>query len=179
VQYKLIHHLQYEQNEEERKVLELAIDLANEGYQPDYLARVAHFLAEHTGACYILIGLLQEDKQHIQSCVFLKNKAALPDIVYALKGTPCEAVTSQGFCYYPFNVTRLFPGDADLQLLQIESYLGTMLFSGQEDPIGLIAIMDTRPIENAAFLEHLILVLSLSIEQALEKLVPPAIENPA
>jgi hypothetical protein len=179
VQYKLIHHWQYEQNEEERKVLELAIDLANEDYQPDYLARVAHFLAEHTDACYILIGLLQEDERHIQSCVFLKNKEALPAIVYALEGTPCEAVTIQGFCYYPFNVAQMFPEDADLQRLNIESYLGTMLFSRLEEPIGLIAIMDTRPIENAAFLEHLILVLSLSIEEALEKLAPRVIENPA
>jgi hypothetical protein len=179
MQYKFIHHWQYEQTEEERNILEQAVELANEEKNDDYLFRVATFLAQHTGTTYVLIGLLQEDKQHIESCIFLRNKKVLPNIVYGLQGTPCEAVVNQGFCFYPFKVAQEFPRDKDLQVLNIESYLGTMLFSGAEEPIGLVALMDTQPMKNAAFMEHLILVLSLAIEETLEKKQAVAAANQA
>lgn len=169
MQNKFIHHWQYEHNEPEGKVLEQALDLANAEKTPHYLEQVALFLAEHTGAAYVMIGLLQEDKRHIQTLVFLQGKHPLPNLIYSLKGTPCEAVTIQGFCFYPDQVTQLFPEDQYLVEMEVDSYLGTMLFSSQDEPIGIVAILDTKPLENAAFIEHLILVLSLSIEEELSK----------
>ena len=169
MQYKFIHHWQYEHNEPEGKVLEQALDLANAEKTPRYLEQVAHFLAEHTGAAYVMIGLLQEDKRHMQTLVFLQGKHSLPNLSYSLQGTPCEAVTIQRFCFFPFQVTQLFPEDHCLQEMEVDSYLGTMLFSSQDEPIGILAILDTKPLENAAFIEHLILVLSLSIEEELSK----------
>ena len=178
MQYKFIHHWQYEQNEGERGVLEQALDLANAEKTPDYLEQVSAFLAEHTGATYVVIGLLREDKQHFQTVVFLQDKHLLPNLVYYVEGTPCEAVTIQRFCFYPFSVRQLFPQDHCLEHLQVESYLGTMLFSSQDEPIGIVSIMDTKPLENAAFIEHLILVLSLSIEEELSKGIFPTLPLP-
>lgn len=170
MQYKFIHHWQYEQNEQERQVLEQALDLANAEKTPDYLAQVAGFLAAHTGATYVAIGLLQKDRQHIQTLVFLKDGQALPNSVYALQGTPCEAVSIQGFCFYPFQVQDLFPQDQWLADMQVESYLGTMLFSQEDEPIGIVSIMDTKALAHPAFTEHLILVLGLSLEEELSKI---------
>jgi hypothetical protein len=170
MQNKFIHHWQYEQNEQERQVLELALDLANAEKTPTYLVQVATFLAEHTSAAYVAIGLLQEDKQHIQTLVFLQDKHSLPNLVFPLQGTPWEAVTIQGFCFYPLQLTQLFPDDQCLLYLQAESYLGTMLFSQKEEPLGILTIMDTKALQKAAFTEHLILVLSASIEEELSKI---------
>lgn len=178
MQYKFIHHWQYEQNERERGILEQALDLANAEKTPEYLKQVSTFLAEHTGATYIVIGLLLEDKQHIQTLVFLQDKQPQPNLVYSLEGTPCEAVSIQRFCFYPFGVRQLFPDDQCMESLQAESYLGTMLFSNQDEPIGIVCLMDTKPLENAAFIEHLILVLSLSIEEELSKGVFPPLPLP-
>lgn len=170
MQYKFIHHWQYEQNEQERQVLEQALELANAEKTPEYLTQVATFLAAHTGATYVVIGLLQQDRQHIQSLVFLKDGQVLPNLVYSLQGTPCEAVSIQGFCFYPFQVRELFPQDRCLIEMEVESYLGTMLFSQEGEPCGIVAIMDTKTLLHPAFTEHLILVLSLSIEEELSKI---------
>lgn len=91
----------------------------------------------------------------------------LPNFTYQLKGTPCDAVLTQRFCYYPSQVTESFPTDKELQDFNIESYLGSVLLSDQSELLGLIAIMDEKTIENAAFAEHLILILSPAIEEEL------------
>ncbi|MGV3640220.1 MAG: hypothetical protein ACO1NZ_06845 [Adhaeribacter sp.] len=179
MQYKFIHHWQYEQNERERQVLEQALELANAEKTPDYLTQVASFLTAHTGATYVVIGLLQQDKEHIQTLVFLQDGQVLPNLVYSLQGTPCEAVSIQGFCFYPLQVSQLFPQDRDLTEMQVESYLGTMLFSPEDEPIGIVAIMDTKTLPHPAFTEHLILVLSLSIEEELGKVAASSSPMPA
>ncbi|MGV3505481.1 MAG: hypothetical protein ACO1O1_17365 [Adhaeribacter sp.] len=170
MQNKFIHHWQYEQNEQERQVIEQAMELANAEKTPAYLVQVATFLAQHTDAAYVAIGLLLEDKQHIQTLVFLQHGQAQANLVYPLSGTPCEAVTIQGFCFYPLQVRQIFPEDVYLLHLQVESYLGTMLFSHQDEPLGIVSIMDTKALQKAAFTEHLLLVLSASIEEELSKI---------
>lgn len=59
--------------------------------------------------------------------------------------------------------------------LEIESYLGSTFLSENNELLGLIALMDTKPLENAAFAEHLILVLSPVIEEELCRIKEKAI----
>lgn len=170
MEYRFIHHWQYEPGADEHQVLEDAIVLAGQEHHTSYLAELAAFIARHTGARYILVGLLAEQNQVVNTCVFLKDGKPLPNFNYSLNGTPCDAVMTQRFCYYPFNITHHFPEDKELQDLSIDSYLGSILLSEDNEPVGLVALMDEKPIKNPAFAEHLILVLSQSIEEELTKL---------
>ncbi|RDV14245.1 hypothetical protein DXT99_15755 [Pontibacter diazotrophicus] len=171
MEYRFVHHWQYEPGEEENRILEDAVTLTNKSRGACFLLEAATFITRHTGVEYVMIGALTEDKSHIRTCAFLKGEEALDNVIYTLQGTPCEAVQTQGFCYFPFNVTKSFPDDRELQNLKIESYLGRFLLSGTNEPIGTVAVMGTGPIERAAFAEHLIFVLSPAIEEELEKAI--------
>lgn len=167
MEYRFIHYWQYEPGEEENQVLEEAISLSLKTRGENFLHELAAFISEHTGARYVIIGLLSADDQHIRTCVFLKDKEALENITYPLQGTPCDSVLTQRFCYFPLDVAQNFPGDKEIESLGVDSYLGSLLLSEDNEPIGVVALMDVKPIEKAAFAEHLILVLSPAIEQEL------------
>lgn len=170
MEYRPVHHKYYVLDKEDHRILEAAISLCAQERTDDFLDRVAQFITEHTRVKYVVIGLLSEDNQAVQTYAFTEDGKKLENTVYPLLHTPCDAVVTQRFCYYPIRVCASFPQDEVLQELQIESYLGSIFLSEKNDPMGLIAIMDNKPVENPAFAEHLILVLSPAIEEELTRL---------
>jgi hypothetical protein len=170
MEYRFVHHWNYALGEEEHRILEAAISLTMQDDREHLLKDSAAFIAEHTQAMYVLIGVLNQDNSKIQTCAFLKNGQELENFTYLLQNTPCDSVLTQRFCYYPVDVKDSFPEDEELKELNIESYLGSIFLSEDSEQIGLIALMDEKPIERAAFAEHLILVLSPAIEEELIRL---------
>jgi diguanylate cyclase (GGDEF)-like protein/PAS domain S-box-containing protein len=68
-----------------------------------------------------------------------------PNLRYALKDAPCEMVLGRALCSYPNGVQRLFPRNRKLVDMQIESYAGVPLLDATGRPVGLLAVMDSRP----------------------------------
>lgn len=170
MEYRHVHYWQYEPGEEEEKILEAALILSNKPRHENFLTELATFISENTEAKYVLIGQLSEDQQNVHTLVFLKDQEVLENYTYAIKGTPCEMSFLQRFCYHPYDVAPAYPDDKELRDLAIESYLGSILLSDTNEPIGLTALMDEKQIEKAAFAEHLIMVLSPAIEDEIKRL---------
>jgi hypothetical protein len=170
MEYRCVHYWQYEPGEEEEKILESAIALSTKDRTPDFLIEVAQFISEHTKTKFVVIGNLSEDTKQIRTLAFLNDMQPIDNFTYPLKGTPCDEVITQRFCYHPFDVSLAFPDDKELQDFEIDSYLGSILLSSDNEPLGIVALMDVKQIENAAFAEHLILVLSPAIEEEIKKI---------
>ncbi|WP_299707975.1 hypothetical protein [uncultured Pontibacter sp.] len=167
MEYRFVHHWNYTLEEEEHQILEAAISISEQQRDKDFLKNVASFIAEHTSVQYVLIGILSTDGKRVETKVFLKNGEEKSNIQYPLQYTPCDSVITQRFCYFPHDVQQYFPLDVELQELNIESYMGSIFLTEDSEPIGLIALMSEEEIENAAFAEHLVLVLSPAIEEKL------------
>lgn len=170
MEYRNIHYWQYEPEVEEENILEAALALSQRGRHNTFLSEIAVFICKHIGARYILIGQISDDQQHVHTLVFMDSGNLLDNYTYGLKGTPCEVSLAQSFCYHPYDVAVAYPDDKELINLEIESYLGSILLSEDNKPIGLTALMDVKQIQNAAFAEHLILVLSPAIEEEIKML---------
>ena len=170
MEYRFVHYWQYEPGEEEEKILDAAIALSIKERSESFLYEVAEFISEHIKAKIVLIGELSDDATLINTLVFINDKVPIENFTYPLKGTPCDVVLTQRFCYHPYGVAHSFPDDQELKVLEIESYLGSILLSSDNEPLGLVSLMDTTQIENAAFAEHLILVLSPAIEEEIKKI---------
>ncbi|AKD04022.1 hypothetical protein POKO110462_12910 [Pontibacter korlensis] len=168
MEYRHIQYWQYEPGVEEERILEAALVLSQKPRHDTYLVELANFIAEHVGVKYVMIGQLSADRQHVHTLVYLAGRELLQNYTYSIKGSPCENTLTHKFCYYPYDVAPAFPGDKDLQDLQIESYLGSMLLSEDNEPMGLVVLMDEKKITNAAFAEHLIMVLSPAIEKEIK-----------
>ena len=85
---------------------------------------------------------------------------------YSLDGTPCENVTMKGTCFYPSDIRQLFPCDQLLADMNAESYWGTPLQDNRGQTIGILAMLDVKPM-----VEHplaLALLKSFAIRASLE-----------
>lgn len=151
--------------------------IANNGYKSQnnqFLKDVCIFLADLLDVNYVLI-----DKYSIEEPLFAKiqtfyckkEQNFFPNITYKINNTPCENVINKEICSYPSNTKNLFPKDQLLTDLNIESYIGIPLWSSSKHPIGLIAIMHNKPIQNFKPIEKIIQIISIHVEKVLEKII--------
>lgn len=67
---------------------------------------------------------------------------------YRLEGTPCQDVMAGEACSYSHDVQRLFPDDRRLADFQVESYLGVPMMDSSGAVVGILSVMDPRPISD-------------------------------
>jgi diguanylate cyclase (GGDEF)-like protein/PAS domain S-box-containing protein len=97
-------------------------------------------------ARYAFIGLLDEaDTAQIKTLATSTDGAIVDNFAYRLDDTPCATVVGHRTCAYPDHVQQLFPKDVMLQRMGVESYIGTPLFDAAGQSLGLIVVLDIRP----------------------------------
>jgi diguanylate cyclase (GGDEF)-like protein/PAS domain S-box-containing protein len=92
-----------------------------------------------------------------------------PNIEYALAGTPCENVVGRELCVYPQGVQALFPRDVLLAEMGVESYAGMPLWDSAGQPIGLIAVMDGKPLSPSSPVAPLLRLVATRAAAELER----------
>lgn len=85
---------------------------------------------------------------------------------YALEGTPCQKVLEAGMCFYPDNVQSLFSDNEILMEMEAVSYQGVVLKNNHNETIGLLAIIDDKPMNNG--IHTISLLNSLAVRAAIE-----------
>ncbi|TAN41983.1 MAG: PAS domain S-box protein [Nitrospirae bacterium] len=138
----------------ERKRMEDALFfVAQRGCMADaenFFDALAQYLGEKLGMDYVVIDRLDENPEVAETVALYAKGAIVPNMRYALKGTPCENVMGRRLCVYPEGVQSLFPEDAMLAEMGVESYIGIPLWDSSGRPIGLIALMRRKPLPDAA-----------------------------
>ncbi len=86
----------------------------------------------------------------VDSVAFWSHARFVDNIRYSLEGTPCKSILQGNAVAYPERVQAQFPHDSDLLSLNAESYLGCPIRSVDRAVIGHVAIIDHRPLTNAA-----------------------------
>jgi DNA-binding CsgD family transcriptional regulator len=70
------------------------------------------------------------------------------EITYKLEGTPCaEVKKTKGHFYCEKNLTKHFPKDFMAYQWGVESYLGIPITSKTDETLGILSIMDDKPIK--------------------------------
>ncbi|MEN9865028.1 MAG: hypothetical protein RL748_618, partial [Pseudomonadota bacterium] len=69
----------------------------------------------------------------------------LPEFSYDLENTPCAMVLEQHRCIFPACVQQLFPKDAALAMLGVQSYAGVILHNPEGLPLGILIVMHEKP----------------------------------
>ena len=75
----------------------------------------------------------------------------------------------KNLCVYASNVQQLFPKDDMLAPMKAESYIGIPLWSSEGDAIGLIALLDTKPITNASEIETILQIVAVRVAHEIER----------
>jgi len=79
------------------------------------------------------------------------NGAFADNISYSLAGSPCENVIQDSIGFYPKNIQALFPDDYLLVEINAESYLGVPLKNSKNEVLGLVVLIDDKPMVKKPF----------------------------
>ncbi|OKH39649.1 hypothetical protein NIES2119_05095 [[Phormidium ambiguum] IAM M-71] len=137
----------------ERKRQEQAFRLIVEGTAAKtgaaFFKSCVQYLAQVLEVRYALIAeFVDSEKLQIKTLAFWAGDDFGDNFTYNLAGVPCENVYTQGqLCVYPNSVRSLFPKSTDLIRLEAESYAGLPIVDAAGNCLGLLAVLDTKPME--------------------------------
>ncbi len=118
-------------------------------------------LLKLTGMEYAFVGELSTSREKIRAVGALTSGETTElSFEYDLSGTPCERVVGQDICIIPSGVQEKFPNDHTLEELMIEAYIGYPLFDNSDQPLGLVVLLDNKPVGNPETAVSLIKIFS-------------------
>jgi PAS domain S-box-containing protein len=134
-----------------------------------FFPALARYLGEALDAAYVLIGKLAEGKDAAETVALYSRGDIVPNLRYELRDTPCENVAGKKLCCYPRGVRELFPRDGILADMEAESYAGIPLWDSGGRPIGLIAVIDRKPMANVERVAGVLQVVATRAASELER----------
>ena len=110
-----------------------------------FRALVSH-LASALRVRYAVVGQLTDTTpERVKTVAVWAGDDFGENFEYDLAGTPCQNVVGKTMCLYARNVQKSFPDDSLLVEMGVESYLGIPLFDSSRRPLGLLAVLDDKP----------------------------------
>ena len=96
---------------------------------------------------------------------------------YDLEHTPCANIVAQGPCRYPDSITHLFPRDVTLREMGAECYVGAPLRSASGEVLGLLAVLDSKPMKRIEMASEIVEVFAGRAAAELERLATASINE--
>ncbi len=157
---------------EQKLIHDAQLFLINSRYlenRETFFESLARFLSESLNMEFVCIDRLTGGNLAARTLAMYYKGKFDDNIEYTLKETPCGEVVGKNICYYPKGVRNLFPYDQALQDMSAESYVGTTLWSSDGKPIGLIAVIGEKPLEDHHLVETILNLVSTRAAGELER----------
>jgi PAS domain S-box-containing protein len=135
----------------------------------DFFQSLARYLAVSLGMDFVCIDRLVGGGLSAKTVAVYFDGKFEDNIEYALKDTPCGVVAGKTICTFPQDVRKLFPEDIILQEMIAESYAGVTLWSSTGEPIGLIAVIGRKKMENPHLAESILKMVAIRAAGELER----------
>jgi len=136
----------------------------------DFFESLVTYLAETLNVAYVFVARTVPDQREMaESIAFHAHGKIIENISYNLAGTPCENVINRELCCHEAKVQQQFPGDRLLVDMLAESYAGIPMWSHDGQAIGLVAVIDVKPFENAGLVKTLLQIVALRAAAELER----------
>lgn len=135
-----------------------------------FFRTLAKNLAQTLGVKYAMISEILPD--HPDSCgtrAVWAGDDFIDNFVYEIKDTPCAKVAQDELCICERNVAREFPKTSMLVEMGIESYAGIRLLDAEENLLGILAIMDTQPLQEVKLIRSILKIFSTRAASELDR----------
>jgi len=133
-------------------------------------------LVEHVtkalGVEYGFIGELvgKDEEEKVKTLCIYAQSQILENIEYSLVNAPCQHAIGQGKpCCYPRNIQAQFPENYWLAQMEVDSYVATPLLDSTGCVLGLLGVMDRKPLENIQLAESLLTIFATRVVAELER----------
>jgi PAS domain S-box-containing protein len=119
---------------------------------------------------YALVGeLVGQQEEAVETVAVWAHRDIVDNFTYELANTPCQNVVGQALCSFPEHVQEHFPLDHMLQEMNVECYVGVPLFDSLGRPLGIMAVLDGKPLKNPEFVESTLRVFAARASAELER----------
>ncbi len=151
------------------EVLTFLADYTKTDSKRSFFDDLALFLGTHTGMEFVCIDRLEGDGLDATTLSVWHDGVFEDNVKYSLNQTPCGEAVRKRVCCFTSGVANLFPDDDLLKELQAESYVGITLWSHDGVPIGLIALVGRKPLQNRRMVETTLQLVSVRAAAELER----------
>lgn len=122
----------------------------SQSYQPlqgeDFYHTCVRTLARVYGAHYAFISIFDDDSYSSATTIAaLADGKIIDNLSYELDGTPCQDVVECTISLISRNVAQRYPKDILLREMEAESYFGVPLIGCDGKPLGLVTVLDIKP----------------------------------
>ncbi|VGO21288.1 PAS domain S-box protein [Pontiella sulfatireligans] len=136
-----------------------------------FFASMVNQLAKVLDADFTYISEFSDDTRSTMRTISASNRGIIADnFDYVLKGTPCEEVLQGDKWLFRESVQGQLPKTARLQSLGIEHYIGIPLVDSEGHPLGVMAAMYRKPVEQLEFATSVMQVFAGRTAAELERL---------
>ena len=125
-----------------------------------FFQKIAEYLAKQLNFDYVIISNVDKKELNANSIAYYAGNKFLNNVVYKLKGSPCENVYGKNLCIYPSEIQKQFPEDKALIKMNAQSYAGQPLWDANGNPIGLIACISKKNIVNQELIKPILYIVS-------------------
>lgn len=158
----------------ERKNIELSLHQLAKGFSvvssSEFFRSFSRHLGEVLDTDFVVVGEITDDSPDVVKSVVVNNRGnILEPLEYSLRGTPCATVMGKSVKGYRHGIQKIFPDFELLKALDVEGYVGTPLFDSSNKPIGIIATLSLKPIENIQAIENILQIYAMRASAELER----------
>jgi PAS domain S-box-containing protein len=158
-----------ERKRAERALLEIVEGTSAE-LGADFFRSLVRHLAGTFGVRYALLGEVMEDApDRVRTLAAWVGDDFGENFEYELAGTPCENVVGKTTCLYESGVQEHFPDDHLLVEMGVIGYLGAPLFDSSGNALGILVVMDDKPIEDVPTMQSMLAIFAARAAAELER----------
>ncbi|MBS0152064.1 MAG: PAS domain S-box protein [Nitrospira sp.] len=127
----------------------------------DFFSTLVCHLSTVLGVQYAVVGEIHHSPvKKIRTLAVSVNGTLVDNFEYPLMNTPCETALGQSFACFERDVRTVFPLFGRLAQLGVEAYCGVPLKTKSGATMGLLVLMDTKPLRDSDRLRSLMAVFA-------------------
>ena len=132
---------------------------------------LVRYLAEVLGVDVAMIAVYtDDDRTRMRTLAASLDRKPLANFEYLLAGSPCRHVVGREFRFVPKGVHSEFPRGTLFAAKGIDSYAALPLNDAAGAPLGLVAVMDRDPLEDAELAEWMLKIFAARATAEIERL---------
>jgi PAS domain S-box-containing protein len=140
------------------------------GDSEDFVGNCVRELALTYEARYCLVGVFDTaSRTSIRTLAVWMGDGFGDNFTYDLEGTPCSNIFECRSDIIPRDAMKRFPEDEILKDLGVESYYGAALINSAGTTLGLVAVMDTKPMRPNVWTRPILGIFANRIALELER----------
>jgi len=110
-----------------------------------------------------------EDPSRLRMLAFHLDGRMIDEFEYPMAGTPCEQVMAHGYQAFTSRLADLFPLDRQFSDLGVQSYAGFPLKGAHGELIGIISIVDRKPLGHPELVESMLKIFAARAVTEIER----------